>query len=292
MYKDANGSIWYKGNLHTHTTLSDGRATPEACTRMYAEAGYDFLALTDHWICSNGGMYENMLLLSGCEYNAGETAQQGIYHIVGVGMERAPAMDRQMNINCQDIVDGIRAANGIAILAHPAWSLNLPHELCKVRGLSGIEIYNTVSGTPWNVRPYSGGIVDALATHGTALHVMAADDVHFYEGDQTTSYIYVKADTLTRDGILDGIHRGDCYASQGPTCDIGIVNGYAIVRCSPVVEVAFFSDTVYAADRVTRGDGVTAAQYKLRDTDGYVRAELTDHRGKKAWSNILTVKDR
>ena len=29
MIRDRNGCIWYKGNLHTHTTLSDGRLTPE-----------------------------------------------------------------------------------------------------------------------------------------------------------------------------------------------------------------------------------------------------------------------
>lgn len=58
---------WYKGNLHTHTTASDGRYTPEETMNLYRRLGYDFLALTDHWILSKGGWYDNMLLLPGIE---------------------------------------------------------------------------------------------------------------------------------------------------------------------------------------------------------------------------------
>ena len=56
---------WYKGNLHTHTTASDGQYTPEETMNLYRRLGYDFLALTDHWILSKGGWYDNMLLLPG-----------------------------------------------------------------------------------------------------------------------------------------------------------------------------------------------------------------------------------
>lgn len=38
----------YVANLHAHTVYSDGRAEPEALIRMYAAAGYDILAITDH----------------------------------------------------------------------------------------------------------------------------------------------------------------------------------------------------------------------------------------------------
>jgi len=35
---------WLKGNLHTHTTNSDGRLTPEQRLAAYEARGYDFLA--------------------------------------------------------------------------------------------------------------------------------------------------------------------------------------------------------------------------------------------------------
>ena len=43
------GRFW-RGNLHTHSTRSDGRRSPEEVCRFYETAGYDFLALTDHFM--------------------------------------------------------------------------------------------------------------------------------------------------------------------------------------------------------------------------------------------------
>ena len=45
-----HGKTFLKGGLHTHTTRSDGRLTPEETLRYAASQGYDFLALTDHQI--------------------------------------------------------------------------------------------------------------------------------------------------------------------------------------------------------------------------------------------------
>lgn len=39
---------WYKGNLHCHSTISDGELSPEELIRLYEEEGYSFLAITDH----------------------------------------------------------------------------------------------------------------------------------------------------------------------------------------------------------------------------------------------------
>lgn len=35
MFTDVFGKIWYKGNLHTHTTNSDGAYTPEETIALY-----------------------------------------------------------------------------------------------------------------------------------------------------------------------------------------------------------------------------------------------------------------
>lgn len=37
-----------KGNLHAHTTFSDGRHPVEEVIACYSDLGYDFLAITDH----------------------------------------------------------------------------------------------------------------------------------------------------------------------------------------------------------------------------------------------------
>ena len=43
---------WLRGNLHAHTTFSDGVKDPAQLIAAYETLGYDFLAITDHenWI--------------------------------------------------------------------------------------------------------------------------------------------------------------------------------------------------------------------------------------------------
>ena len=71
MELDKQGRRWYKGNLHAHTTVTDGKMSPEDCIKLYQSKGYDFLAITDHWQWRAGEMQDNMLMISGVEYNIG-----------------------------------------------------------------------------------------------------------------------------------------------------------------------------------------------------------------------------
>ncbi len=45
---------WWKGNLHTHSLWSDGDEFPEMISDWYRQRGYNFLALTDHNVLSEG----------------------------------------------------------------------------------------------------------------------------------------------------------------------------------------------------------------------------------------------
>ena len=45
---------WWKGNLHTHSLWSDGDQFPEMIADWYREHGYNFVALTDHNVLSEG----------------------------------------------------------------------------------------------------------------------------------------------------------------------------------------------------------------------------------------------
>ena len=45
------GYSLYRGNLHGHSTHSDGLLSPQAVVEKYADLGYDFTCLSDHlWI--------------------------------------------------------------------------------------------------------------------------------------------------------------------------------------------------------------------------------------------------
>src|SRR4051812_32543400 len=41
--------VWMRCQLHAHTTCSDGELTPAGLAAHYRRAGYDALAVTDHW---------------------------------------------------------------------------------------------------------------------------------------------------------------------------------------------------------------------------------------------------
>ena len=292
MQLDAHGQRWYRGNLHAHTTLSDGKQPPEKCIEIYRSAGYDFLAITDHWRWHPEESSPDFLLLSGAEYDTGTNdVTQGVYHILGVGAKTPPALIRRPAPCPQGIIDAIHQADGIAILAHPAWSLNRSEEVAQLSGFDGTEIYNTVSGIPWNARPYSGQFVDELAVQGRYLPCMAAADVHFYQGDQTRSYLMVQCDALSREDILNALRQGRYYATQGPRVESFVVeDGVVKVECSPVQHIVFYSNAIYSSHRVASGEGITQACYPLQEIETYVRVELIDAQGNTAWTSPVAVK--
>ena len=290
MFTDEYGRTWQKGNLHMHTSLSDGRLSPENAIRIYREAGYDFISLTDHWKCGRTELLKkDFLLLSGCEYDSGNDVRQGIYHIVGIGMETEPKLRPFHDASPQEIIEEIHKAGGIAILAHPAWSMNQACMASDFHGFDGCEIYNTVSGSPWNCRPYSGSFLDDMANRNIFLPVMAADDAHFYSGDETRSFLFVQSHDLSREGVMSAIRNGNFIASQGPFFTVRREGNEIIVRTTPVDEAVFFTDSIYEPDRVTRGKHLCEAHFQIKDYDHWVRVELKDAKGRMAWSKFIAV---
>lgn len=283
MYTDAKGKKWFKGNLHTHTTVSDGKRSPEEVVALYRENGYDFLALTDHWKLSRTEMQENILLLSGCEYNFNMYARDGIYHIVGIGMKQDPAPERDGT--AQQCVNTIHAAGGYVILAHPAWSLNTPAQIKALSGIDAAEIYNSVSGLPRNCRPYSGAVLDMLAVEGYCLPLVASDDTHFYiEADMCRSYTMVQADECTPEAILAALRAGKFYATQGPRIEVETEGRILRVRTTPAQSVVCYTDTAWETHRAEVGDGITEAEFTMGSAVSVARIEVTDAEGNTAWS--------
>ena len=287
-----NEGVWLRGNLHMHTTRSDGRLRYEEAVALYEHDGYDFIAVTDHWVVSDWEVTPGgMLLFPGCEYNVGERVAQGVYHIVGVGMERKPAIVRgQPGLCAQGVIDAIREAGGLAILAHPAWSLNSAEAVNRLTGLCGTEIYNTTSGFPMNARPYAGLFVDQLASLGMLLPCMAADDAHQYEEDALKSYLMVHARARTHEAVLEALRAGDFYATQGPSVRLTVEDGVAKVKCSPATHVVFYSDAIWNRQRVTRGENVTEASCVLMPHETFVRAEVIDREGRTAYTSPVRLK--
>jgi hypothetical protein len=278
---------WYKGNLHTHTTRSDGELAPQAVISLYRKAGYDFLALTDHWRPSENEEKDGMLLLAGCEWDTGDMEAYPIYHIIGAGMDDPVALEHDLSMPPQQIVDAVLAAGGVAVLAHPKWSVMDPAGIAQLQGICGAEVYNSVSGLPWNgARADSSFYFDLWATAGRLVPCMGADDSHHYTGEQTMTYTMVNAAELTRASLLDAIRKGRFYASQGPRFEqITITDsGTVEVHCSGAKTAVFYSNCVWAEDRV-QDAAAGCVSYRINPVDRYIRVELIDENGRRAWSS-------
>ncbi|MBE6731123.1 MAG: hypothetical protein E7564_05500 [Ruminococcaceae bacterium] len=289
MYKDKFGNNYLKIALHLHTTITDGQKTPEEVAEIYKNAGFDAIALTDHWYYGKEQTLHGLPILSGCEYNlGGSDTSVDVMHIIGVMMEEDPQIQRS-SATRQEVIDKINKAGGLAIFGHPAWSLNTLDDAKSLNGFGGVEIFNSVSECGQNVnRAYSDYFVDMCANSGIYYKILATDDAHAYDGnDELRGFIYVKGNEIDREKILDAIKRGDFCASQGPIISAEIKDGYLIIDCTETCSICVCSNAAWLPERVLKGENLTHFEYKIRPIEKWVRAEATDKNGKKAWSNIF-----
>lgn len=296
MFVDLLGKTRAKIGLHCHTDMSDGNASLEEMAELYLNEGYDAVAVTDHWVLGEECEVEGLKILAGCEYDVGgnDTAN-GVFHIVGVGMTSDPEipadwknMVRTSEQKAIEILKRIKKHNGLAVLGHPAWSLNTPAQLLRLNDFDAIEVYNSVSECGMSDRAYSETIADQLANEGFFTNLVAADDTHYYNGDQCRGWIMVEATDLDTQSLIRAIRAGRFYATQGPEVHLEKVSDDKVrVICSPVDKIVFQTNTSWAVGRVVSGEDIIEAEYHKYGPDRYVRVEVTDAEGKKAWSNYV-----
>ena len=289
MIIDKFGEKYYKLGLHLHTTLSDGGKTPEEVAREYLADGYDAIALTDHWHYGNGGTLEGMHIIPGCEYNlGGNDTIAGVAHIVCLFAREEPKLTKASTP--QEAVDAINAAGGIAVLAHPAWSLNPPSLLAELDSVVATEIYNAVSDAGQSLRPYSEYYVDVCANMGAYPKLLATDDAHAYNGaDNRLGWVMVKAKEFSNEAFAEAIKAGDFYATEGPYVHVERQGNKLIIDTSPCQVIGTLSNLSWTWNRVLRGDDVDHFEYEIRDSEKWIRVEARDKNGKKAWSNIIVL---
>ena len=300
MIVDMLGKTRIKVGLHVHTNRSDGRMSPEAAAKMYREEGFDAVAFTDHWQYGPEDEIEGLKILSGAEYDiGGHDSSYGVYHIIGIGMTSDPEIPidwknvkkttAQKSI---ETIKKIKLHNGFAMIGHPAWSINTPEQILALGDIDGIEIYNAVSEWGESDRAYSGSQVDGLANLGKILPITATDDTHYYEYDFARAFVMVEAVDIDQQSIIRALRAGRFYASQGPEIHlIKTAPDKVKLLCSPCVQVSLFSNLVWAAKHKYLGDGIVEIEYTRQPYERFIRAEITDADGNKAWSNIITFDD-
>lgn len=283
---------FYKGNLHMHTVASDGELTLDQAAALYHGMGYDFIAITDHRrrSCATH-FHKNMLVLAGIEFDFYLVNQ--VIHILGIGVDDGLAEANMAHYSPQGAVNRIKAGGGLAVLAHPAWSLNTTETICGLQGIEAAEIYNAVSRPPYSGdRADSMALLDTAAAQGKVLNTLATDDSHYYTGDEGCGFIRLQAEELSEKGVMQALRQGSYHASTGPEIyDLRYEDGVIHLQCSPAKHIVFLSNLPWRPGRNFTGNGITSAYYKPsrngRVLEAFVRAVVIDENGRKAWANPI-----
>jgi hypothetical protein len=299
---------WYKGNLHLHSTISDGNLAPLATVEVYRRSGYHFTALTDHiggfWDKENK-IYKplvypleqmntsDFLVLPAIEYNTNRNGE--VLHFVVVG----PGYDLRLEEG-QDLSEAMKKwwDNGaFAFMAHPHWSMDGTDTLEAMSFLPAVEVFNYSTSLEEGIRGNSQMYWDRLLRKNRAVLGVATDDSHRPGHDSGGGWVMVKAKALTAENIVTALRKGQFYFSSGPR----LKNVYADkggnlhVQCSPVKFIRALS-TVGRVAQVTapRGKNLKKAVLKWDWSEApFVRVECVDEIGRTGWSQgVLRIDEK
>jgi hypothetical protein len=301
----AAGRFW-RGNLHTHSTLSDGGLAPDAVIAAYRRNGYDFLQLSEHFLDdygwpiadTRGARANGFTTLIGAELHAMATSLGEPWHILAVGLplDFAPTSRSESG---PDLARRARAAGAFVAIAHPAWSQLTEDDGRALDAAHAVEIYNHGCAVE-NDRGDGFYLLDRLANQGRRLSAIATDDAHFNHGERDAfgGFVMVKAESLDPKGLLAALKAGHFYSSQGPRLhDVRLERSEIVVECSPVDAVTLLTGTSRA--KAVLGSQITHAVFDLAGAakriwdaaspDRWFRIATIDASGRRAWTNPIWV---
>lgn len=283
---DTTGN-WYKGNVHIHSTASDGGKTFVELADMYAGAGYDFLVRADHWVSSDAASDPAdypLLWLDGIEID-GTDRGGSWYHVVCLGT--FTGLTREIGLIAA--MESARAQGGLIILAHPFWMGNSSEDVLRW-GFDGIEIYNHLC--QWMNGKGDGGVHwDAALGRFDHTLAFAVDDAHISDNHPgwDGGWIVVNAAERTREAIGGSIRAGNFYSSCGPQfrairCD----GATATVRTSPV-SLIYLVGPGAGGSRIglPAGEPIDEASFEIPGHWSYAYVQIEDADGRRAWTNNL-----
>ena len=283
---------WFRGNCHTHSLLSDGDSSAETLAEAYRNGGYDFLVLTDHGkVQEDVSMIQrkDFLVINGVELHPPTRLPAIVrHHIVGIGVEKPPPCRIRKNGSARSAISWIERNGGIAVYAHPYWSGHDIEHIGEGKSAPGVEVFNTTTEIMRGLGDSSSHLDQALH-RGIHWRVFAVDDLHKLARDFAGGWIMVKAADLTRASIMNAIRKGRSYASTGPEIrSLKIKRGVAHITCSPVREIVWLPRGPRGERIASKGKPLTTAEFsakRFRNPGDYLRVEITDAKGRKAWSN-------
>lgn len=283
---------FFKGNIHTHSDRSDGALGPAEVCRRYREAGYDFLALTDHFLERYGFPIvdttpfrtKNFTTLLGAEVHAPQTALGELWHLLAVGLpaDFPPVTHEETGAAlAQRCLD----AGAFVAIPHPGWYALTTTDAATIANAHAVEIYNHTSQVRTD-RGDGGYLIDQLLVEGRRIAICATDDAHFHCNDAFGGFVMVKSEANDPAALLAALKSGAYYSSQGPLIeDVRFRDDHVEIACSPVSSIMALGRGSLAVQN--REPGGTCASLPLDRIrrGGFVRIAIADAQGRRAWTN-------
>ncbi len=274
-----NTKKFYKGNLHCHSTQSDGKKTPEELKEMYKKAGYSVLAITDHEILRDNSYLddEEFITITSTEYAIKQFSEQSTLKNFDMKVCHLNLYARnQHNTNCicynsvldhysdekkhaemkakysdyeriystEGINEIIKTANENGFFVsynHPRWSLENYGDYCGYEGIWAVEIFNTSCNFS-GIYEYDINVLDDFLRDGKRIFATCGDDNHNSEkkNDSFGCCVMINADELKYDKIIDALTSGNFYTTTGPEIsELWTRDGKVFIKCSNAKRITY-----------------------------------------------------
>jgi len=320
---------FYKGNMHCHSTLSDGKQTPEEIKELFKANGYSFVAFTEHeYLFENSYLDDDeFIALTGVEYGIKECPDlsptkfpetkvchinlyakdqhntNAVCHSAKLDHHVDPKLSEEATkkygdyprvYSAEAINEIVRIANENGFLVqynHPSWNLENYSHYSKFEGFWGVEVYNHGSQRKSGVC-YDIHVLDDFLRDGKRIFASAGDDNHSVE-TSLGGFVVVNAESLTYENIINALEKGDFYASLGPQIfDMWFEDGKLTVKSSDAKRIVFMTaGRRHGAKIAPQGEYINEAEFEIRDNDVYFRIDVIDEYGKSAHSQAYFIED-
>lgn len=315
---------FYKANLHSHSTVSDGELTPDEMKALYKNEGYSVLAFTDHnrFVTHNELTEEDFLILNGVENAADEAGKSwmrnrccdicfialspdiGLHPLQTPGKikgsgEYAGFKPEYTPIDVNRMIEAGRRNNFFVTYNHPTWSLESYDRYMLYSGMHAMEIFNHSSAVD-GYNEYNADIYDDMLRSGKRLFCIATDDNHnrapgTCHWDSFGGFTMINAPELTYESIAKALLSGSFYSSRGP-----VITGlwfdssdYSVhLRCEGAKKIVCTRGgrrlrAVYAREQGV--EKLTSAKFSIDPDDIYFRITIFDENGLTADTNAYFI---
>ena len=130
------------------------------------------------------------------------------------------------------------------------------------------------------------------SSRGILLYGIATDDAHeFKKLDDLESsrpgmgWVVVRAASLEARALLEAMERGDFYASTGVELeDYQVADATITIKVKPIATAGYRTQFLGKGGALLEEVQGPEASYRIKGTEGYVRAKVIESDGDAAWT--------